>query len=86
MEYNKNDTNEFIYKTETDSTDLENKLMVTTGERWGEGIDWEFGTGIYTLLYMEWMINRDLLYSTENTIQYSMISNVGKESEKECIC
>ena len=29
----KNDTNELIYKTETD---LENKLMVTKGERLGE--------------------------------------------------
>ena len=30
----KNNTNEFIYKTETDS-DIENKLMVTKGERAG---------------------------------------------------
>ena len=34
----KNDTNELIYKTET-LTDKENKLMVTKGERWGEGIN-----------------------------------------------
>ena len=34
----KNDTNEPIHKTETDSKDLENKLMVTKGERWrGQG-------------------------------------------------
>ena len=32
----KNDTNELIYKTETDS-DIENKLMVTKGERVGGG-------------------------------------------------
>ena len=31
----KNDSNELIYKTETDS-DLENKLMVTKGEGGGE--------------------------------------------------
>ena len=31
----KNDTNELIYKTETDSTDIENKFMVTKGETWG---------------------------------------------------
>ena len=30
----KNDRNELIYKTET-SSDLENKLMVTKGQRWG---------------------------------------------------
>ena len=32
----KYDTNELIYETETDSKDIENKLMVTKGERgWG---------------------------------------------------
>ena len=30
----RNDTNELIYKTETD---LENELMVTMGEEWGVG-------------------------------------------------
>ena len=34
-------------------TDLENKLMVTKGERWGGGINWEFGTDMYTLLYLK---------------------------------
>ena len=29
------DTNEFIYETETDLTDIENKLMVTKVEREG---------------------------------------------------
>ena len=32
----KNDTNELIYKTETDS-DIENKLLVTKGESGGRG-------------------------------------------------
>ena len=32
-------------------TDLE-KLMVTKGDRW-ERVDWEFGTGVGTLRYME---------------------------------
>ena len=40
-----------------------------------------FGTGICTVLYMEWMDNRDLLYSTGNSItQYSAIIYMGKES------
>ena len=34
----KSDTYELIYKTETNS-DLENKLMVIKGERWGGGIN-----------------------------------------------
>ena len=40
-------------------TDLVNKFKVTKGERWGKGINLEFGTDIYTLLYL-----KDLLYST----------------------
>ena len=34
----KNDTSELIYKAETD-TDLENKFMVSKGERWGRVIN-----------------------------------------------
>ena len=45
-------TKELIYKTETD-TYIENKLMVTKGER-GEGErNWEIGIDIYTLLYIK---------------------------------
>ena len=33
MESKKNDTNELIYKKETRLTDIENKLVVTRGER-----------------------------------------------------
>ena len=48
----KNDTNELIYKTETDS-DLENELMVSRGKG-GEGrTDWESGIDMYTLLYLK---------------------------------
>ena len=41
-------------------TDFENKSVVTKRKRLEEGIDWEFGTDIITLLYMEWMVNEDL--------------------------
>jgi len=47
----KKDTNELIYKTETDSG-LENKLWVRKGEKWRGVIHWEFGTEIYTLLHV----------------------------------
>ena len=36
-----------------------------------------------TQIYVELMVNRDLLYSTGNSIQYSVITYKGKESEKE---
>ena len=48
----KNDTNELIYKTETDSQ-IENTLMVIKGERWQRRINWEFGIDIYRLLYLK---------------------------------
>ena len=49
----KNDTNELIYKTEIDSPDIENKLMVTKGERRWRGISSEFGINRHTLLYIK---------------------------------
>ena len=64
---------------------LENKVMVTKGERQGGEINKEFGINIYTLLYIKQIINKDLLYSTENSTQYSVITYMGKESEKEQI-
>ena len=38
------------------------------------------------LLYMEWMVNGDLLSSPGNSIQYSVITYMGKVSENEWIC
>ena len=42
-------------------------------------MDWGSRTGIGTLRYMERLANGDLVYSTENSIQYSVIIYVGKE-------
>ena len=50
-------------------TDLENKLMVARGEGRREGIVREFGMVMYTLLYLKWITNEDLLYSTWNSAQ-----------------
>ena len=38
------------------------------------GTDWEFGIEMYKLLYLKWITNKDLLYSTENSAQYSVIT------------
>ena len=46
-------------------------------------MDWGFGISICTLRYVEWLANRDLLYSTEDSTQYSMIIHVGKKPERE---
>ena len=47
--------------------------MVTKAERWGGGINWEFGIDIYILLYINYITNKDLLCSTGNYAEYSVI-------------
>ena len=51
----------------------------------GGRINQEVGINIYTLLYIKQVVNKDLLNSTENSAQYSVITYMGKESEKEWI-
>ena len=38
--------------------------MVVRGKTWGEGIVRKFGMDMYTLLYLKWITNNDVLYST----------------------
>ena len=51
----------------------------------GRGMDWEFGISSCKLVYIEWINNEVLLYSTGNYIQYPVINQNGKEYGKECI-
>ena len=44
------------------------------------GVNWGIGIDIYTLLYIKLFTKKDLLYSTENYTQYSVMAYVGKES------
>ena len=53
-------------------------LMVTRVEGWEEGTVREFGTDMYTLLYLKWITKKDLLYSTRNSAQYCVTTSVGK--------
>ena len=46
--------------------DIENRLVVAKGERVGGGMEWEGGVSKCKLLYIEWINNKVLLYSTEN--------------------
>ena len=74
MESNKNDTKELMHKTETD---FKTKLMVTEGETLWGGMDWEVGIGIYTLLYIKFIGNKDPPYSSGKSIHYSVIAYTG---------
>ena len=46
-------------------------------------MNWETGTDVYTLLYIKQTTNKDLLYSTGNSSQYSVMTYMGKEVKKE---
>ena len=43
----------------------------------GEGILRELGIGMYTLLYLKWIINKDLIYSTWNSAYYNVAAWMG---------
>ena len=67
----KNGTNELVYLQNKKSvTNVENKLRVSKGER----INWEIGIDLYIILYIRKITNKNLLYCTENSIQYSVVT------------
>ena len=51
----------------------------------GGGINWEIGIDIYILLYIKQITNKDLLCSTGNSSQHSVMTYMEKESKKEWI-
>ena len=59
--------------------------MVAKGEESGGGKDWEVGISRGKLLYIGWINNKVLLYSTESYMQYLVINHNGKGYEKEYI-
>ena len=73
------DTNELIYKTETDSQTLRTDLWFPRGKWSGRGMDWEFWISRCKLCYIERINNKALLCSIGNYIQYPVINHNGKE-------
>ena len=51
----------------------------------GGGMNWEIGIDIYTLLYIKQINKKNLLFSTGNSTQYSVMTYIGVESKKEWI-
>ena len=82
----KKDTNELVCRTETDLRTL-NNFWIPKGTGGGScdrlGVwDWYFPSKVYRMIGQQ----GPAIYSTENSIQYSVIICVGKEYEKEWIC
>ena len=62
-------------------------LRFPGGEGWEEGIVREFGIDMYTLLYFKWITNKDLLYSTEDSMLHDSLDGRGVwERIDTCIC
>ena len=49
----------------------------------GGRLDWEFRISRCKLLYIEWINNKVLLYSTGNYIQYPVINHIVEEFFKK---
>ena len=54
-------------------------------EGWREGIVREFGMDMYTVLYLKWIANKDLLSSTWNSAQCYVAAWMGGEFGGEWI-
>ena len=79
----RNNTKELTYKTERDSQTEGTNLMVVRGQGGGkdgvEGTIREFGMETYTLLYLKWITDKDLPYSTWNSAQSYVEAWMGGE-------
>ena len=49
-------------------------------------MNWEYGNSRCKLLYIEWIKNKVLPFSTGNYVHYLMLNYNGKEQEKVCVC
>ena len=72
----KNNTNESIYKTETDSQTQKTDFPKGKGGQ----INQVCGINRYTLLYIKQISNKYLLYNTGNNVPYLVITYNGKLS------
>ena len=60
----RNDTNELLFTKQKQTHRLRERTYGYQGRRVGGGRVREFGIDMYTLLYLKWITNKDLLYST----------------------
>ena len=82
-----NDTKEHIFlKKETDSQISKSRVWLPEGKHGGGGINQEFRVNVYTLLYTKEITNKDFLYSTGKSTQYSVTILMEKASEGQRIC
>ena len=77
----KNGTDELPCKAEIETQMQRTNLWIPRGK--GEdGMNWEIGIDIYTPLRIKQITNENLLYSTGNSTQCSVITYMGKNLKK----
>ena len=69
----KNGTDELICKAETEIQMQRKNLWIPNGKG-VDGMNWEIGIDIYILLHIKQKTNENLLYSTGNSIQSSVVT------------
>ena len=74
----KNGIDDLSCKAEIGTQMQKTNLWLPGGKEVGVGINWEIGIDIHTLLYINQITNKNLLYSTRNTTQYSVMTYMGK--------
>ena len=67
----KYDMDQHVYETDSE-------IQRTLGEGRQEGMDWEFRISRCKVLYIDWISNMVLLYSTGSYIQYPVVDRSGK--------
>ena len=58
--------------------DMESRLVVTSGDGVGSGMDWELRVDRCKLLHLQWISNGVLLYSTESYVQSLRVGHDGR--------
>ena len=64
---------------------VQNMNLWLTREKGVGGINWEIKNDKYTLLYIKQITNKNLLYSTGNCTEYSVMTHMRIESKKQWI-
>ena len=89
----KNGTDEWVCKAEIETQMQRTNVWTPRGESevvGGGRMNWEIGNYIYTLICIKQITNKNLLNSTGNSTQYSVMAYMGKEFFKKkvdmCIC
>ena len=89
MESEKTGIDDLVYKAEIETQMKRTNIWIPRGKvgRGWRGMNWEIGIDIYILLTLciKLVTNENLLYSTGNSTQCSLVTEMRRKSKKEGI-